>query len=167
MITGSLDSAELLIDDDGGFEIRSRCTGDSAGHVGIHLPSRKVTEIHRYRVTGHRKWMLFHDWENEQSPELGIVAVGREGAHPEPIDTAAAAASMRRVAAIVEGQMKFWNDFYDLVLEAHGDRNGDDKQFMPTNDLNAPARANIAAGGGQNYQRLRRRGLRPDADRAL
>ena len=28
--------------------------------------------------------------------------------------------------------------------------NGDGKQFMPTNDLNAPARANIAAGGGQN-----------------
>ena len=37
------------------------------------------------------------------------------------------------------GQMKFWNDFYDLVFEA-GDRNGDGKQFMPTNDLNAPAR---------------------------
>ena len=95
MITGSLDSAELLIDDDGGFEILvapERPAGTSATFVP---PSRKVTEM----ATGTAGYvivrMLFHDWENEQSPELGIVAVGREGAHPEPIDTATAAASMR------------------------------------------------------------------------
>lgn len=166
MITGSLDSAELLIDDDGGFEILV-APERPAGYVGNYLPSRKVTEM----ATGTAGYvivrMLFHDWENERSPELGIVAVGREGAHPDPIDTAAAAASMRRVAAIVEGQMKFWNDFYDLVLEAHADRNGDGKQFMPTNDLNAPARANIAAGGGQNTNVYAGGVFDLDADEAL
>ena len=63
--------------------------------------------------------------------------------------------------------MKFWNDFYDLVLEAHGDRNGDGKQFMPTNDLNAPARANIAAGGGQNTNVYAGGVFDLDADEAL
>ena len=79
MITGSLDSAELLIDDDGGFEIRR--TGAPRGYVGNYLPSRKVTEM----ATGTAGYvivrMLFHDWENEQSPELGIVAV-RSGGRP-------------------------------------------------------------------------------------
>jgi hypothetical protein len=46
--------------------------------------------------------------------------------------------------------MKFWNEFYDIVLETHGDRNGDGMCFMPRNGLNAPARANLATGGGQN-----------------
>jgi hypothetical protein len=46
--------------------------------------------------------------------------------------------------------MKFWNEFYDIILEAHGDRNGDGVTFMPRNGLNAPARANLATGGGQN-----------------
>ncbi len=149
MITGSLDSAQLLIDDDGAFEILV-APELPAGHTGNFLPSRKATEL----ATGTARYiivrMLFHDCENEVSPELSVVQVGQEGAHPEPVDPAGAAASMRRIGAIVEGQMKFWNDFYDLVLEAHGDRNGDGKQFMPTNDLNAPARASIAAGGGQN-----------------
>lgn len=149
MITGSLDSTELSIDDDGGFEI---LVGPERpdGYTGNFLPSKKVTELTsgtaRYVIAR----MLFDDWESEVCPELSIAQIGKEGAHPEPIDTAAAAAAMRRVGSIVEGQMKFWNDFYDLVLEAHGDRNGDGKQFMPTNALNAPARANIAAGGGQN-----------------
>jgi hypothetical protein len=93
--------------------------------------------------------MLFHDWENEVSPDLHIVQVGHEGAHPPPIDPAAAATKMRRVGDIVEKQMKFWNEFYDVILEAHGDRNGDGQTFMPTNGLNEPARANLATGGGQ------------------
>ena len=149
MITGSLDSTELQVDDDGSFEILA-APDRPAGYAGNHLPTRKVTDA----ATGVARYIivrtLFHDWATEVAPELHIAQAGNEGAHPAPIDTAAAAASMRRVGSIVEGQMTFWNDFYDIVLETHGDRNGDGKQFMPTNDLNAPARANIAAGGGQN-----------------
>lgn len=149
MITGSLDSTELQVDDDGAFEILVS-PDRPEGYTGNHLPTRKVTDA----ATGVAGYIivrtLFHDWAAEVSPELLITQDGNEGAHPAPLDTAAAAAAMRRAGSIVEGQMRFWNDFYDIVLETHGDRNGDGKQFMPTNDLNAPARANIAAGGGQN-----------------
>ena len=149
MITGSLDSTELHIDDDGTFEILVSPERPD-GHTGNHLPSRQVTDA----ATGVARYIivrtLFHDWAGEVSPELHITQHGNEGGHPAPLDTARAAAAMRRAGSIVEGQMRFWNDFYDIVLETHGDRNGDGKQFMPTNDLNAPARANIAAGGGQN-----------------
>lgn len=149
MITGSLDSTELQIEEDGSFEILV-APEKPDGYHGNFLPSRKITDA----ATGTARYlivrMLFHDWHNEGSPELHIVQLGNEGAYPPPLDTAAAAAAMRRIGSIVEGQMRFWNNFYDIVLETHGDRNGDGKQFMPTNALNAPARANIAAGGGQN-----------------
>jgi hypothetical protein len=149
MITGSLDSDALRVDDDGSFEI---LVGPElpAGYDGHFLSSRKVTDTGtgtaRYLIVR----MLFHDWANEVSPDLHIVQIGKDGRHPSPIDSAGAADRMRRVGQIVEGQMKFWNEFYDVILEAHGDRNGDGVTFMPRNGLNAPARANLATGGGQN-----------------
>ncbi len=147
-ITGSLDTADLMVADDGQFEILV-APQRPADYTGNFIASRQVTgddtKAARFLIAR----MLFHDWENEVSPDLQIVQVGQEGAHPPPIDPAAAAAKMRRVGEIVENQMKFWNEFYDLILEAHGDRNGDGRTFMPRNGLNEPARANLATGGGQ------------------
>lgn len=145
MITGSLDSAALRVDDDGSFEI---LVGPEppAGYDGNHLSTDGGTGSARYLIVR----VLFHDWANEVCPDLSIVQIGQDGRHPVPIDAAGAADRMRRVGQIVEGQMKFWNEFYDVVLEAHGDRNGDGVTFMPRNGLNAPARANLATGGGQN-----------------
>jgi hypothetical protein len=149
MITGSLDAAELRADDDGHFEI---LVGPEppTGYAGNFLSSRRVTD----NGTGTARYLivriLFHDWANEACPDLQILQIGKDGRHPAPIDTAGAAGRMRRVGEIVEGQMKFWNEFYDVILEAHGDRNGDGVTFMPRNGLNAPARANLATGGGQN-----------------
>ncbi|MCX2934016.1 DUF1214 domain-containing protein [Mycobacterium sp. CVI_P3] len=149
MITGSLDSDELRVDDDGHFEILVAPQAP-AGYTGNFLPSRRDTD----NGTGTARYLivrlLFHDWANEACPDLQIVQVGRQGRHPDPIDAAGAAARMRRAGEIVEGQMRFWNEFYDVILEAHGDRNGDGVTFMPRNGLNAPARANLATGGGQN-----------------
>lgn len=149
MITGSLDSNELDLDADGRFEIVV-APDRPAGVTGNFLSSRQVTD----NATGTARYlivrMLFHDWANEVCPDLQIVQVGQEGRHPTPIDAPDAAARMRRAGEIVENQMKFWNQFYDVVLEAHGDRNGDGVTFMPRNGLNAPARANLATGGGQN-----------------
>ena len=147
-ITGSLDSTDLVVADDGQFEILV-APHRPVGYTGNYIASRQVTgddtKAARFLIVR----MLFHDWENEVSPDLQIVQVGREGAHPPPIDPAAAALKVRRVGEIVENQMKFWNEFYDIVLEAHGDRNGDGRTFMPRNGLNEPARANLATGGGQ------------------
>lgn len=149
MITGSLDSDELRVDEHGHFEILVAPEAP-AGCSGNFVPSRRTTES----GTGTARYLivrvLFHDWANEVCPDLQIVQVGRDGGHPAPIDVPDAAARMRRVGDIVEGQMKFWNEFYDVILEAHGDRNGDGLTFMPRNGLNAPARANLATGGGQN-----------------
>lgn len=149
MITGSLDSDELRVDNDGSFEI---LVGPEppAGYDGNFVASRRVTDngagTARYLIVR----VLFHDWATEVCPDLQIVQIGQDGQHPAPIDTPGAASRMRRVGEIVEGQMKFWNEFYDVILEAHGDRNGDGVTFMPRNGLNAPARANLATGGGQN-----------------
>jgi hypothetical protein len=48
------------------------------------------------------------------------------------------AAIMRQVGTIVRNQMLFWNEFYTILLETHGDRNGDGKRFMPLNEFNEP-----------------------------
>ena len=144
-ITGSLDSTDLIVDN-GHFEILV-APQRPTDHTGNFIATRQADDSKPARFLIVR--MLFHDWENEASPDLQIVQVGREGAHPPPIDPAGAAAKMRRVGEIVENQMKFWNEFYDLILEAHGDRNGDGRTFMPRNGLNEPARANLATGGGQ------------------
>jgi hypothetical protein len=143
-ITGSLDSTDLIIGDDGQFEIIVAAERP-ADYIGNFIAAAQDTKSARYLIVR----MLFHDWENEVSPDLHIVQVGHEGAHPPPIDPASAAMRIRRVGEIVEKQMKFWNEFYDVILEAHGDRNGDGQTFMPTNGLNEPARANLATGGGQ------------------
>ncbi|MCV7218651.1 DUF1214 domain-containing protein [Mycobacterium crocinum] len=149
MITGSLDSSELRIESDGQFEI---LVGPQAptGFTGNFLPSRRVTETGSGTAQYLIVRMLFHDWANEVCPDLHIEQIGQEGRHPRAIDAADAASRMRRAGSIVENQMKFWNEFYDVILEAHGDRNGDGATFMPRNGLNAPARANLATGGGQN-----------------
>lgn len=147
-ITGSLDSADLNVADDGQFEILvapQRPSGFAGNFIASQQVTTESTKTARFLIVR----VLFEDWENEVSPDLHIVQVGQEGAHPPPIDPADAAVKMRRVGSIVENQMKFWNEFYDLILEAHGDRNGDGLTFMPRNGLNEPARANLATGGGQ------------------
>lgn len=146
-VTGALDVADLEVDGDGGFEILL-APQRPPGHAGnfIATASADGTQTARFLIAR----MLFHDWEREVSPELHIVRVDKEGARPAPIDPAAAADRLRRVGTIAENQMRFWNEFYDVVLEAHGDKNGDGFTLMPRNALNEPALANLAMGGGQS-----------------
>jgi hypothetical protein len=143
--TGTLD--QLAIDEDGQFEIllAPQRPADYGGNF-IATATADGTQTARYLIAR----MLFHDWENEASPELHIARIGGAGAHPVPIDPEAAAQNLRRAGAIVENQMRFWNEFYDVVLEAHGDKNGDGVTLMPRNALNEPALANLAMGGGQS-----------------
>jgi hypothetical protein len=147
VITGSLDICDLAVDDDGRFEILlapQRPPGRTGNFVAT--ATADGTESARFLIAR----MLFHDWEHEVSPDLHIARIGKEGAQPAPIDPTTAARDIRRVGTIVENQMKFWNEFYDVVLEAHGDKNGDGVTLMPRNGLNEPAFANLAMGGGQS-----------------
>lgn len=146
VVTGILDTSDLLVDDDGTFEILL-APHRPAGHTGNFLCTAAADGTPARYVIAR---MLFHDWENEVSPDLHIAQIGREGTHPGPIDPETAAENLRRVGELVENQMRFWNEFYDVVLEANGDKNGDGVTFMPRNALNAPMRANLATGGGQS-----------------
>ena len=142
-ITGSLDTTDLVIDDDGRFDILVAPERPS-DHVGNLLltTSTGSGEPARYLIAR----ILFHDWENERAPELHITRIDHEPSHPAPLGVPDAAASIRRVGEIVENQMKFWNEFYDSVLGAFGDG---EQALMPRNGLNAPAPAALATGGGQ------------------
>ncbi|BBX91168.1 DUF1214 domain-containing protein [Mycolicibacterium boenickei] len=145
VVTGILDTSGLLIDDDGKFEILLAPQRPD-GHTGNFLRSAADGITARYVIAR----MLFHDWENEASPDLHIAQIGKEGSHPGPIEPETAAVNLRRVGELVENQMRFWNEFYDIVLESNGDKNGDGVTFMPRNALNTPMGANLATGGGQS-----------------
>jgi len=143
VVTGLLDTSDLAVDDDGGFEIllAPRRPTDYSGNF-IATATADGSKTACFLIAR----MLFHDWEHEVSPDLHIGQIGNEGGHPAPADPATAASHMRRVGTIVENQMKFWNEFYDVVLEAHGDKNGDGFTLMPRNALNEPALANLGDG---------------------
>jgi hypothetical protein len=149
--TGKLDSSELVVDEDGRFEILlaperpPSCTGN---FITTQRTSRRTdTTYYAEHVTVR---FLFHDWEREESPELLIRRLDKVGEHPPALDPATAAAALRRIGEVVDNQTRFWNKFYDVVLEVRGDRNGDGVTFMPRNDFNQPAGASLATGGGQS-----------------
>ncbi len=163
VVTGVLDSSALVVEPDGRFEIL--CAPERpAGHTGNFIATTKDgTATARYLIVR----VLFHDWANEVSPELRIAQIGRRAVHPRPIDAESAATAVRRVGELVEHQMRFWNEFYDIVLEANGDKNGDGVTFMPHNALNEPAAANLASGGGQSTNVYSGGVFELDADEAL
>ncbi|WP_238997184.1 hypothetical protein [Mycolicibacterium sp. CBMA 361] len=145
VVTGMQDSTTLLVDADGRFEILL-APQRPAGHIGNFIvTTSKAGDTAGYVVAR----VLFHDWEHEVSPDLHIAQIDSDATHPAPLTPSSTAARIRRIGDLVENQMKFWNEFYDVVLEAHGDKNGDGITFMPRNELNAPMPANLATGGGQ------------------
>lgn len=148
-VTGTLDTAGLVVDDDGRFEILvaperpgghegNFVASRSAGADGAHVTSTYVV----VRV-------LFHDWEHEVAPELAIVSLDPTVRAPAPPDPATAAARLRHTGLLVENQMKFWTQFYDVVLGAYGEGNPDAPAYQPRNAINAPTTAQLATGGGQ------------------
>jgi hypothetical protein len=157
-MTGSLDSARLQVEPDGRFEILL-APERPPGHAGNFIATRSVrtrsapdgsperTEYVARYLSGRQ---LFCDWEREDAVALEIVRLGGEGAHPPALAPAEAARRLQRVGEIARGQMHFWNQFYTVVLETYGDRDGDGKRFMPRNAFNEPNALGIATGGGQS-----------------
>ena len=59
------------------------------------------------------------------------------------------------IGATVRGQMHFWNQFYTVLLEVYGKREGGhparpDERFMPRNDLNPPNPGVVFGGQATN-----------------
>ncbi len=143
--TGTLDSSKLAVQPDGTFEILVAPERPS-GWSGNFIPTKRAEHTARYLVVRE----LFYDWEQEDALELGIVRTASEGAPAPVLDAATAARRIARVGEIVENQMRFWNEFYAIILETYEDVNGDGQRFMPRNAFNAPAAAGIQTGGGQS-----------------
>jgi hypothetical protein len=149
--TGKLDTATLAVDPDGSFEVLL-APERPPDHTGNFIATRRTSRrTGATNVAEHLSMrVLFHDWEHEDPLDLHIVKVGNEGRHPPVLDPARAAAQLRRVGEIVDHQMRFWNEFYAVVLGTYGDLSGEGRRYMPRNDLNAPSPADLARGGGQS-----------------
>lgn len=156
--TGTLDSSNLIVESDGSFEVLlapERPVGHSGNFIAIKTTRQRnnpdgTTEDVDYTAHYLVVRELFYDWGQEDALDLHIARAGNEGAHPFPLDSTKAASQMERIGEIVNNQMRFWNEFYAVVLETYQDMNGDGKQFMPRNALNDPTPANLATGGGQS-----------------
>jgi len=152
--TGSIDSTEIEVDADGTFEILlapERPPGYAGNFLATSRRARAAAsqDPPRYAtyVSGRQ---LFYDWQRERAVFLSI-----ERSDPaEPLaayDSIAAAAQLRRLGALVRGQMHFWNEFYTVLLETYGKTDGSEgERFMPRNAFNAVNAASAATGGGQS-----------------
>jgi hypothetical protein len=152
--TGWIDCTQLEVEKDGSFELLL-APERPPGHAGNFVPTKTKTrrpgpdggsERFATYVSGRQ---LFYDWEREDAVELQIAQQGAVGAHPAPLDPSAAAASLRRLGSLARGQMHFWNEFYTVLLETYGKRDGSEgERFMPRNAFNEPNAASGATGGG-------------------
>lgn len=157
--TGRLDSSTIEVDGDGRFEILlgpERPPGYAGNFISTwKRASRPPPESPDGSLDRHAQILsgrqLFYDWENEEPVRLSISRVGADDAHPPPLDPVRAAEQLRRMGGLVRGQMHFWNQFYTVLLETYGKRDGaEGERFMPRNKFNAPNAASAATGGGQS-----------------
>ncbi len=152
--TGTLDSSELVVADDGSFEIRlapERPEGYDGNFIATMRESHGV--MHQGQHLTCRQ--LFHDWEHEDVLDLEILMDGCEAEPEPPLDPARACTMLNTVGELTVNQMRFWNAFYTVPLGTYGRvkgtiETGTDAPFMPTNAMNQPNALGIATGGGQS-----------------
>jgi len=148
-MSGMLDISNLQVAGDDSFEILL-APEKPAGFTGNFIATRTKRREREYVSSYVSGRQLFYDWEREEPVDLVITRIGAEREHPGAYSSALAAEQLRRAGALTRGQMHFWNEFYDVLLETHGDRNGDGNRFMPRNAFNEPNAASGATGGGMN-----------------
>ena len=152
---GTLDSSALKVEADGRFEVilgPEKPEGFEGNFICTRKPpSKRAPEAgDRYAdyVSGRQ---LFYDWENEEPVHLSIECIDTAGGHPEPITAEKAAANLRRMGGIIRGQMRFWLEFYDVVLNCNQTHEHDGRPyFMPINAYNTPNGASADTGGGMS-----------------
>ena len=152
---GSVDSSSLVVEDDGSFELLLGPERPS-GHEGNFICTRKPPS--RRNPDGGDRFaeyvsgrQLFYDWEKEEPIHLSIECLDTAGGHPQPFTPEKAAASLRRMGGIIRGQMRFWLEFYDAVLDCNQTHEPDGRPyFMPVNGYNEPNAASSDTGGGMS-----------------
>jgi hypothetical protein len=145
-LTGKLDSTGLRSDADGHFEILL-APEKPADWDGNFIATRRK-QRHADYLSGRQ---LFYDWANEDAIALSIESLDHSGEAPPVYTPERAALELARCGELVRGQMHFWNEFYTVLLETYGKRNGaEGERFMPRNAFNQPNAAARETGGGQS-----------------
>lgn len=152
--TGTLDSTQLEVGEDGSFDILlapARPPGYTGNFIATVRDSRGVRHVGRHLTCR----QLFHDWECEDLLDLEILMEGCEAEPAAPCDPARACEMLHSVGELTDHQMRFWNAFYTVPLGSYGRvpgtiATGSDESFMPTNAMNQPNALGIATGGGQS-----------------
>lgn len=152
--TGTLDSSELRVEQDGTFTILLapvRPEGFRGNFIATQM-RRSVSQPDgpqtprefTARYVSLRE--IFNDWEREEAVEVRIRRVGEGVMQPAPFDPLAAAQQLRQAGELANNQIRFWNRYWDEYCEVNGDRNGDGERFMPLNDLRPPIQASSEMG---------------------
>jgi len=153
---GTLDSSELQLGEGGELELMlapERPAGYRGNYICTRKPANRRDKDGKDRYASYISGrQLFYDWEHEEPVALTIIPLDNEGRHPPAMTPARAAEQLRRMGAIIHGQMKFWMQFYDVVLNCHGTHRStaDSVYFMPVNGYNAPNAASSDTGGGMS-----------------
>ena len=161
---GRLDSSELEVAPDGSFEILL-APERPAGHTRqLHrVAQARVAPASGSSPTA-RSTAMRAGSAAASSSTTGSARIRRRSRSRASAQRAStrprytperAAAQLREMGAIVRGQMHFWNEFYTVLLETYGKREGGHpgrpgKRFMPRNAFNQPNAASVATGGGQS-----------------
>ena len=152
---GTLDSSSLNVAEDGSFEIILGPVKPD-GYDGHFICTRKAPSRRdpeggdRFAdyVSGRQ---LFYDWDNEEPGHLSIECLDTAGGHPPALTAEKAALKLRRMGGIIRGQMRFWLEFYDVVLNCNQTHPHDGRPyFMPINAYNTPNGASSDTGGGMS-----------------
>jgi len=155
--TGRLDSSQILVEDDGTFEVLLAPERPD-GYSGNFIPTLKMarpdadgqapTARYAMYLSGRQ---LFNDWEHEEAIHFEITQIGSEGSHAPPYCAQQAASEIRHFGDIVRNQMHFWNAFWTILMGTYGAREGSIPGVaFPRNSFNTINAASGATGGGQS-----------------
>jgi len=153
---GTLDSSSIELGPNGEFELilGPDKPSDYNGHfICTEKPPRQdlpdgETRYATY-ISGRQ---LFHDWEFEEPIALTITPLGDVDQYPAPLTAERVASQLHRMGSIIHGQMQFWLQFYDVVLNCNGahENINNSPYFMPVNAYNTPNAASTDTGGGMS-----------------
>lgn len=146
-----INSFELQIEDDGGFELLIG-PAQPADYNGNFLLSSKAMNCPATGKTRERAaaWLavreIFSDWQHEQAMDMEIQRLDSIGAQRPPISQEEVNRVLSTIGEHLPNQIQFWNLLHVGPLEMYGDSNKDGRRNMPLNGINQPAPPFTAGG---------------------
>lgn len=152
---GTMDSSELKISANGELELLlgpDKPADYNGNFICTVKPANKYSTDNAERYANYISGrQLFYDWQYEEPIELEITCLEHMGDQPTALSPALASEKLENMGSIIEGQMRFWMEFYDKILNANGNFPAEaGEYFFPVNQYNAPNAASGATGGGMS-----------------